>query len=69
MKTKIVLILVLVALLGVLLIQNTAIVTYRLFFWTVSLSQVVLVPIVAVIGFLAGWAVGSLRGRRKGSKP
>jgi uncharacterized integral membrane protein len=53
----------------VLLAQNTAIVTYRLFFWTVSLSQVVLVPVVAVIGFLLGLAVGALRRKRGGPKP
>jgi uncharacterized integral membrane protein len=69
MKAKIVLILVLAALLTVLLVQNTAVVTYRLFFWTVSLSQVVLVPIVAVIGFLLGLAVGTMGGRRKRPKP
>jgi uncharacterized integral membrane protein len=69
MKTKIILILLFVAMLAVLLAQNTAIVTYRLFFWTVSLSQVVLVPVVAVIGFLLGLAVGALRRKRGGPKP
>ena len=61
MKTKIILVLILAALLFVLLIQNTAIITYRLYFWTISISQIILVPLVALAGFLLGYILGSLR--------
>jgi uncharacterized integral membrane protein len=66
MKSKIILALILVALLAVLLVQNTEIVTFRFYFWTVSLSQVILVPLVAGVGFLAGFLVGAMV--RKGGR-
>jgi len=69
MKAKIILVLALFALLAVLLAQNTGIVTYRLLFWTVSLSQVVIVPLVALAGFGLGFVVGTARRRMKGPKP
>lgn len=69
MKTKIILVLALLVLLAVLLAQNTGLVTYRLLFWTVSLSQVVIVPLVALAGFVLGFVVGTARRKRKGPKP
>ena len=66
MKTKIILLLVVFVLLTGLLAQNTGIVTYRLLFWTVSLSQVVIVPLVALAGFVLGFVIGAARRRRKG---
>ncbi len=66
MKVKVILVLALIALLAVLCLQNTEVVTYRLFFWTVSLSQMILVPFVAALGFLAGYIVGTAAKGRKG---
>ena len=66
MKAKIVLVLVLVILLGVLLIQNTQVVTYRLYFWTISMSQVILVPLIALAGFLIGYIFGTMRRKKEG---
>ena len=64
MKVKIVLILVLVILLGALFVQNTQIVTYRVYFWTISMSQMILVPFVAAVGFLIGYFLGTLRRKK-----
>ncbi|MGA2531845.1 MAG: LapA family protein [Candidatus Aminicenantales bacterium] len=69
MKTKIILVLAVFVLLAVLLAQNTGIVTYRLLFWTVSLSQVIIVPLVALVGFVLGFVIGAARRRMKGPKP
>ncbi|MGZ4886628.1 MAG: lipopolysaccharide assembly protein LapA domain-containing protein [Candidatus Aminicenantales bacterium] len=69
MKTKIILVLAVFALLAVLLAQNTGIVTYRLLFWTVSLSQVIIVPLVALVGFVLGFVIGTARRRMKGPRP
>ena len=69
MKIKIILVLAVFVLLAVLLAQNTGIVTYRLFFWTVSLSQVVIVPLVALVAFALGFIIGAARRRMKGPKP
>ncbi len=65
MKTKVVVGIVVVVLLALFLVQNTAVVTYRLLFWTVSLSQIVLAPLIAVLGFIAGYVAGSIRRRKK----
>ncbi len=64
MKVKIILVLVLVVLLGALFVQNTQIVTYRVYFWTISMSQMILVPIVAAVGFLIGYVLGTLRRKK-----
>lgn len=69
MKTKVILVLVLFALLAVLLAQNTGIVTYRFLFWTVSLSQVVIAPLLALAGFVLGFVIGAARRKRKGPTP
>jgi uncharacterized integral membrane protein len=68
-KAKIILGLVVFVLLAVLLAQNTGMVTYRLLFWTVSLSQVVIVPLVALAGFVLGFVIGAARRKRGGPKP
>ncbi len=64
MKVKIILVLVLVVLLGALFVQNTQVVTYRVYFWTISMSQMILVPIVAAVGFLIGYVLGTLRRKK-----
>lgn len=65
MKPKVVVALVLVALLLVLAIQNTAVVEVRLLFWTLSMSRALLILFSAVSGFAAGIAVMGLRIRSR----
>ena len=55
MKAKLVVIIVLVVLVGILLIQNSQRVTFWLFFWSVQVSQLLLVLIMLGLGFLGGW--------------
>ena len=57
MKPKTIVILVLVALFAIILIQNTQVVTLRLLFWKVGMSQIILVPLTMVIGFILGYLV------------
>jgi uncharacterized integral membrane protein len=57
MKPKIVLVLVLLVLLVVLLVQNTQEVVFRIFFWKISMSQIILVPLAVVVGFLLGYFI------------
>jgi uncharacterized integral membrane protein len=57
MKPKTIIILVFIALLVVVLIQNTQIVTFSLLFWRVSVSEMILVPLVLLIGFVLGFLV------------
>jgi uncharacterized integral membrane protein len=64
MKTKLLIAAVLLVLIVVLLIQNTQEVVYRIYFWQIGMSQVILVPLAVLVGFLFGYFVG-LTGRKK----
>jgi uncharacterized integral membrane protein len=64
MRPKVIVGLVLLILLIVLVAQNTATVTYRFLLWSVSMSQVILFPLAALIGFLLGFIVGSMSRRQ-----
>jgi uncharacterized integral membrane protein len=57
MKPKILFVIILLALLLIVLIQNTQVVVFRLFFWSISMSQVILVPLAALLGFFFGYLV------------
>ena len=61
MKLKLIAALVLSALVIILLVQNKQVVTYRLFFWQISISQIVLVPLILIVGFILGFIVAKLR--------
>ncbi|MDH4196629.1 MAG: LapA family protein [Candidatus Aminicenantes bacterium] len=69
MRPKVIVGIVLAILLVVLVAQNTATVTYRFLFWSVSMSQVILFPLAALIGFLLGFIVGSMSRRQAAVKP
>lgn len=68
MKPKVIAALALVALLVLVVAQNASVVTYRFLFWTMSMSQVILFPFAALLGFLLGYIVGSM-GRRRAAPP
>jgi uncharacterized integral membrane protein len=57
MKTKVLIVLVLIALLAIILFQNTQEVVFRIFFWKIAMSQVILVPLAVVVGFLFGYFI------------
>ena len=56
--------LVLVILFLIFLLQNTQVVTLRLYFWKISMSQIILIPLVLILGFIVGYIVA--RVTRKG---
>ena len=64
MKPKIILIAVLLVLLGVLLIQNTQEIVFRVFFWQISMSQVILVPLAVLVGFILGYIAAKIEKKR-----
>jgi uncharacterized integral membrane protein len=67
MKTKTVFLLVLAALLVILLIQNSGSVPFRIYFWKIEMSTVILAPLVFLLGFAAGyWRAHFGRRRDKG---
>jgi len=64
MRPKFIVVLVLIALLLIILIQNTQVVTLRLFFWKVGMSQIILIPLAMAIGFVVGFIVAKVTGNR-----
>lgn len=64
MKPKWIITLIMVILMIVLFLQNNQVVTYRFFFWEVGVSQLVLLPLTTLIGFIIGLIVGKLTGSR-----
>jgi putative membrane protein len=55
MKLKTIIILILVVLFVVIAIQNTKAVPIRILFWTISMSRIILIPLLMLIGFVVGF--------------
>jgi uncharacterized integral membrane protein len=69
MKTKTIILLVGVGLFVILLIQNSGAVRYRLFFWEINMSQVILAPVIFFLGFFAGYWRAHFGRRRDRVRP
>lgn len=52
---KAIVIFILMALFVAILIQNTQVVTMRIFFWKIAVSEVILVPSLLLLGFIVGF--------------
>ncbi len=52
-----------VALFLVIVLQNAGVVTLRLFFWRLDVSTIVIVPVLIVVGFIAGFFYGKSNGQ------
>jgi len=57
-KQKGILIGIAYTLFAVILLQNTQVVTFKILLWQVSMSRIILFPILVLIGFIAGYMVG-----------
>jgi uncharacterized integral membrane protein len=68
MRPKFIIVLVLIALFLIILIQNTQVVTLRLFFWKVGMSQIILIPLTMAIGIVIGFIVAKVTGNRNKRK-
>ena len=63
MKPKHIVILTAILLVLIFFIQNTQIVTLRLFFWKLSMTQIILLPLTMIVGFVLGYIVAKVRGK------
>jgi len=54
---------VLAVLFIIFLVQNTQVVTLRLYFWKISMSQIILIPLVLILGFVIGYIVCKVTGK------
>ncbi len=65
MKPKTVIVLALFVLFLVVLFQNTQVVTLRLLFWEISMSQILLTSLTMLIGSVSGYIVAEVLGARR----
>jgi len=57
---KIIVGLVLAVLFVIFLLQNTQVVNLRFYFWKISMSQIILIPLVLILGFVIGYIVAKV---------
>lgn len=60
MKFKSYLILAILLLTAIILIQNTEVVEFKIFFWQISMSRIILFPVLLVIGFIVGYIIAKV---------
>jgi len=53
----------------IFLFQNMDEVALRLYFWQVSMSKIILVPLAILIGFVAGFVVAKIAGKHRKTRP
>ena len=63
-KPKTIISFVIIVLLLIIFFQNTQVVSFRIFFWKISMSQVILIPLTMIIGLVLGYVIGKLTGNR-----
>jgi uncharacterized integral membrane protein len=63
MKVKWIIIIILAILFIIIIIQNSGIVEYKIFFWKINISRIIIIPIFLIIGFLIGFFIP--KGKKK----
>ena len=63
-KPKTIVASVIIILLLIIFFQNTQVVSFRIFFWKISMSQIILIPLTMIIGLALGYVIGKLTGNR-----
>jgi len=64
-RPKVIAIIVVSVLALILLFQNIDIVTFRVFFWSGEVSQLVLVVLMLAIGYILGFLTAKLGGKKE----
>lgn len=68
MKPKTIVLIILFILFLVFLIQNTQVVTLKFYFWEISMSQIILIPLSLLVGFVAGIVTVKVTGKARDKK-
>ncbi|MFZ5516224.1 MAG: DUF1049 domain-containing protein [Candidatus Zhuqueibacterota bacterium] len=63
MKAKMVLALVLIALILIIVIQNISVVTLRFLLWDLTMSRIIFIPMILIIGFILGYIAAKSKKR------
>jgi uncharacterized integral membrane protein len=64
-RPKVIAIIVIAILALIILLQNLQTVTFRMFFWKVEVSQLLLVLLMLIIGFVLGLLTAKLGGKKE----
>jgi uncharacterized integral membrane protein len=64
MSVKSIVVLIIACLLLIVILQNTQVVTFRLFFWKIGMSRIILLMLTLVVGFALGYTVAGFGGKK-----
>lgn len=64
-RPKVIAIIVISILAAIILLQNMAVVTFSIFFWQINVSQLLLVLLMLVIGYVLGFLTAKLTPRKE----
>lgn len=64
MRAKTIIVLIIAVLLVIIIVQNTQVVTLRLFFWKISMSRIIILALTLLVGFALGYAVAGIGATR-----
>lgn len=65
MRPKLIAILVPIVLFLIILFQNTEVVTLKVLFWDISMSRILFIPLVALVGFGLGFLTAKVAGKKR----
>jgi len=65
MKPKVIIYLVIAVVILIILVQNTHVVSLRLLFWEITMSQFVALGFAVILGFVAGYLTSSFSWKNK----
>ncbi|HBR14005.1 MAG TPA: DUF1049 domain-containing protein [Candidatus Omnitrophica bacterium] len=58
MKPKMIVVVLVIVMALIILSQNTQVVTVHVLFWDLSMSRIILIPFLLLVGFIIGFFIG-----------
>ena len=58
MKPKMIVVVLVIIMALIILSQNTQVVTVHVLFWDLSMSRIILIPFLLLVGFIIGFFIG-----------
>ena len=65
MKPKTTLLIIILAVLGIIIIQNTEVAGFQLLFWKIEMSRAILFPLIFIAGCVIGYLTFLLKDKNK----
>jgi len=65
MNAKTIILIIVAVLVILLIIQNSHAVFFQFLFWSVDIPLILLTPLLVIIGFIGGFTVAKLTGKKK----